>query len=93
MKVKIKFFATLRLYLKVASIDMEFENPITVDKLIDILVEKFQDKKIREYLVEEKKIKVGTMILINGKNLIHMDGLNTLIEEGIISIFPPAGGG
>ncbi|KAF2956467.1 MoaD family protein [Marinitoga sp. 38H-ov] len=93
MKVEIKFFATLRLYLKVASIKMEFEKPITVDELIDILVDKFKDKKIREYLVEGKKIKVGTIILINGKNIIHLNGLNTKIEEGIISIFPPAGGG
>ncbi|MBM7559411.1 MoaD family protein [Marinitoga litoralis] len=93
MKVEIKFFATLRLYLKVASINLEFEEPITVDELIDILVDKFNDKKIREYLVDGKKIKVGTIILINGKNIIHLNGLDTKIEEGVISIFPPAGGG
>lgn len=93
MKVEIKFFATLRLYLKVASINLEFEEPITVDELIDILVDKFNDKKIREYLVDGKNIKVGTIILINGKNIIHLNGLDTKIEEGVISIFPPAGGG
>ncbi|GAB6189474.1 MoaD/ThiS family protein [Marinitoga arctica] len=93
MKIKVKFFATLRLYLKVDSVDIELDNPITVNELINLLVDKFNDFKIREYLVDGEKIKVGTMILINGKNIIHINGLNTLVEEGIISIFPPAGGG
>ncbi|WGS64291.1 MoaD family protein [Marinitoga aeolica] len=93
MKIEVKFFATLRLYLGVASINLEINKPITVDNLIDMLVEKFNDKKIRDYLVEGKKIKIGTMILINGKNIIHLNGLDTMVEEGIISIFPPAGGG
>ncbi|OQY09562.1 MAG: hypothetical protein B6I29_03130 [Marinitoga sp. 4572_148] len=93
MKIEVKFFATLRLYLGVASINLECEEPITVRELIEYLVNKFNDKKIKEYLLEDGKIRVGTMILINGKNIIHLDGLDTQIEEGIISIFPPAGGG
>ncbi|KLO24456.1 molybdopterin converting factor [Marinitoga sp. 1197] len=93
MKVEIKFFATLRLYLGVASLTLNLDKPIIVDELINILVEKFNDKKVREYLVEGKKIKTGTMILINGKNILHINGLNTVVEEGMISIFPPAGGG
>lgn len=93
MKIEVKFFATLRLYLGVASVNIEFKNPITVKELIDYLVNKFNDVKIRDYLLENGKIRVGTMILINGKNIIHLNGLETKIEEGIISIFPPAGGG
>ncbi|AEX85552.1 hypothetical protein XO10_05715 [Marinitoga sp. 1135] len=93
MKVEIKFFATLRLHLRVASLSLDLNENTTVNELIDILVKHFNDEKVREYLIDENGIRKGTMILINGKNILHLNGLDTKIEEGVISIFPPAGGG
>lgn len=52
-------------------------------------------KKILDQLINvERQIIPGTMILINGRNIFHLDKLNSIVQEGDeISIFPPGGGG
>lgn len=42
----------------------------------------------------ENKMKMGTIILVNGKNIHHLQKLDTIVNDGdIISLFPPGGGG
>ncbi len=94
MTIEVKFFATLRLHLGVATLKLNTDKGLNVAELIDLLVQRFNDPKIKEYLLDENgKIRTGTMILINGKNILHLDGLNSNVENGIVAIFPPAGGG
>jgi sulfur-carrier protein len=51
-------------------------------------------KFIDQLLNEDKQIIPGTMILINGRNIFHLDKLESIILDGDeISIFPPGGGG
>jgi len=39
-------------------------------------------------------IKKGTIILIDGKNVLHLDQLDTQIDQDcVVSLFPPSGGG
>jgi len=33
------------------------------------------------------------MILVGGKNIHHLDGLDTVVNEADVAIFPPSGGG
>jgi len=87
--VKVKFFATLRLELGIAERDIFVEKESTVK---DIL-EKCGDE-VKQKLLENNDIIKGTIILVNGENIIHKDGLNTIVKSGdVISLFPPAGGG
>ncbi|NPV88142.1 hypothetical protein HPY42_01265 [Coprothermobacteraceae bacterium] len=44
-------------------------------------------------MVPGDEILPGTIILVNGKNVIHLQGLQTALEPGKVVIFPPAGGG
>ncbi len=83
--VRVKFFATLRDITGVR--EMEIEGVSSVEELLDALYEKFGEKFRKE--IEEKN-----MILVNGRNILHLKGYDTKIEEiDEISIFPPAGGG
>ncbi len=88
-----EFFATLRLALGVASIDFELDAPVTIKQLVDMASQRL-GTDISQKLFDGDKIKRGTMILINGKNIHHLNGLDTLVEPGDrIAVFPPAGGG
>lgn len=93
MKIEVKIFATLRLALGRGYVALDVDQPPTVDELI-ALVSEAVDSDIRPWLVEEDDtIRVGTMILLDGFNILHMQGLDTVVETAHVSIFPPAGGG
>jgi len=93
MKIQVKIFATLRLKLGIAGIEIESEEPMTVMMLLESVSRKINAEIIPE-LVKEGEIIVGTIILINGKNILHAEKLETLItEDSEVSVFPPAGGG
>ncbi|MFW5786237.1 MAG: MoaD/ThiS family protein [bacterium] len=93
MTINVEIFATLRLALKRGNVTVETEGPVTVGALID-LVSKEVGEDVRPWLVDQNgTIHMGTMILLDGKNIIHLDGLDTLVETPNVSIFPPAGGG
>ncbi len=92
-RIKIEFFATLRLVLEVAGLEIEADGPVTVRQLISIASEKL-GTDISAKLMDGDKIKRGTMILVNGKNIHHLNGLDTLVKPGDrVAVFPPAGGG
>lgn len=93
MKVKVKLYATLRLELGISDIDIEFDQSITMMQLLEKIQEKVQTDIISE-LIEDGLIMAGTILLINGKNVLHAQKLETLIPDNcIVSVFPPVGGG
>lgn len=93
MKIHVKLFATLRLNLGIAELEIEIDKPITIMKLLELASQKLNSNIIPE-LIEDGKIRVGTILLINGKNIFHAEKLETMIVENcVVSVFPPAGGG
>jgi molybdopterin synthase sulfur carrier subunit len=84
---------TLRLKLGIAELKIEIEKPVTIIQLLKLISQQLKTDIIPE-LIEDEEIMVGTILLINGKNVLHADKLETLItEECEVSVFPPAGGG
>lgn len=52
------------------------------------------EKVYSEYPGIKKELEKGFIILVNGKNIEHLEKLNTkLKDEDLVSIFPPVGGG
>jgi len=94
MRVKVKFFTLLKLYLGIGEYELELDkDSITLNQLLDILEEKI-GKKFTFKLREGGKLKKGVIILVNGKNVFHLNGIDTIIKDGdVISMFPPGGGG
>ncbi len=91
-RVKVKFFADLRSLAKREFLELEIEGAITLRELLKRVSSEI-GINLEEKLLENNRIKSGFMILINGRNAVYLDGVSTLIEEGEIALFPPAGGG
>ena len=93
MTIEAKLFATLKFKLGVARVLIETEEPITVRQLLDRIGEQVGHDVFHELIDENDKILPGTMLLVGGKNIHHLDGLETVIDESDVAVFPPSGGG
>jgi len=97
--ILIKLFATLRLTTGIQTIDFSGESEPSVDELIDVIQDRVDaggtglDVR-RELLLPDGRIRPGTILLIDGHNVLHADGLTTRVPSGsALSVFPPVGGG
>jgi molybdopterin synthase sulfur carrier subunit len=96
--ITVKFFTTLRLYLRLHEIQLELTNAPTIGDLLvkieESVLRKTSLRFMEKLLDEPGSVKMGTMILINGRNILDSDGLETLVHDGdTVSLFPPGGGG
>jgi sulfur-carrier protein len=89
--VKVKFFATIRDITKSKSIDFEYFE--TVDTLLHKLCNKYGDALTKK-VFNGSELSNEIIILVNGRHIVHLDGINTkLSENDEISIFPVIAGG
>ncbi len=96
--VTVKFFTTLRLMLKIQEIQIELVEPSTIQTVLGLVEEAVWEKIslrfLDKLLDDQKGIRKGTMILVNGRNILDGTGLKTPVkDEDIIALFPPGGGG
>ena len=91
--IKVKFYSLIRMYLGINQVEIETDS-ISIYELILKAEQQINQKFIDQLLDKNKQILPGTMILINGRNIVHLDGINSIMQDGDeISIFPPGGGG
>ena len=92
MQVTLKFFATFREIAGSKTIDREFDDGTTVGDVLRALEEEFPD--MRGELLVDGDLKPQINVLKNGREVLHMDGIDTRIEQGdTLSVFPPVAGG
>ncbi len=91
---KIKFFTLFKLYFGKDFIVVSFnKKPVKLYELIEEGA-KIAGEELKTKLIEGRKLKRGAMILVNGKNVLHLNELDTeLYPEDDIVFFPPGGGG
>ena len=96
MKVKARYFTTLRGLAQRAEEEIEFEDNITLADPIEKIALKY-GCEARQYLYsDEKRRKVDSSVrfLINGRDARMLRGLETKLENvDIMAIIPPIGGG
>ncbi|TFG28327.1 MoaD/ThiS family protein [Candidatus Thorarchaeota archaeon] len=93
MHVFVQFYAHLRdLLEKREKIEIELDHNATVSQLLDVLI---LDEKIREHLFDDaQKLNSEITVLINGREIKFLEGIDTVLKEGdSVSIFPMVAGG
>lgn len=49
---------------------------------------------VKALILKDKDLIPGTIILLNGKNIVHLKGFDTVVKSGDnVDFFPPAAGG
>lgn len=93
MIIKVNFYAMLRMTTGVSSVEVETSGPVPMRSLIDLASEK-TTPQLKADLLDGPDIKKGTLLLVDGRNVLFLDGLDTMVEAGqVIAFFPPGGGG
>ena len=93
MVITVNLYAMLRRTTGVSSVVIETDGPIILRQLIDLACNK-TTPLLRDDLLEGNTIKKGTLLLVDGRNVLFLDGLETLVHAGQeIAFFPPGGGG
>lgn len=89
----VKVFATFRQIVSGKEITLPVKDNQTVRELLALLIERFpafQD----EVFDPHGQLKPFVHIFVNGKNIIHGDGLDTVLSEtDEVALIPPVGGG
>ncbi len=91
--MKIYFFATFRDLTKTKELEIPRQDLNTIQKLLTFLIERFPELQ-SELFTDNYQLKSHVHIFVNGRNIIHTNGLSTLITENDeIALFPPVAGG
>ncbi len=93
MGMTVKFFATLRAALGVGSVELEHDTPMTVREVLERAEQETGKPIMQELFEDDGSMRIGAMVLVDGKNISHLNGLDTTVQSETLSVFPPAGGG
>ncbi|MEJ2736209.1 MAG: MoaD/ThiS family protein [Anaerolineae bacterium] len=91
--MKLKVFGTLRQLISAKQVEMEVRSGDTVR---DALVRLAGDHGVlgERILDQEGNLQKAINVLVNGRSIHFLDGLDTTIQEGDeLAIFPAVGGG
>lgn len=90
----IKFFSLLRLLLKRETLDLDRSDGDTVQQVLERAQRQLKTPFLHKLLDEQGSPHAGTIILVNRKNIHHLQGLQTPLDSGdVLALFPPGAGG
>jgi len=94
MLIRVRFFGELKEYVKKSWMTIDVPQGSSLHNFI-VKLAKNGDSELLEKLMENgKKVHSKIKILVNGRNIKHLGGLDTEIKDrDLISILPIAGGG
>jgi molybdopterin synthase sulfur carrier subunit len=92
MRLELRFFATFREAVGSKTIEREYEDGALVGDVLRALEDEFDG--LEGQLIQDGGLKPQINVLKNGREVLHMDGIETELEEGDrLSVFPPVAGG
>jgi molybdopterin synthase sulfur carrier subunit len=92
MQLELRFFATFREAVGAKTVEREFPDGSTVGEVLAALEERHEGL-VGELLVDGD-LRPQINVLKNGREVLHMEGIETTLEDGDrLSVFPPVAGG
>ncbi|PSP56061.1 molybdopterin synthase sulfur carrier subunit [Halobacteriales archaeon QS_1_67_19] len=89
MALELRFFATFREAVGQKTLEREYPDGTTVGDVLTDLAEEYDMT-----LFEDGDLRPQLSIMKNGKDVAHLDGLDTPLDDGdTLSVFPPVAGG
>ncbi|WP_251341553.1 ubiquitin-like small modifier protein 1 [Haloplanus halophilus] len=93
MDLELRFFATFREAVGQKTLEREFEDGATVGEVL-LTLESAYDGLEGKLIDDEGDLQPNLNILKNGREVLHMEGTETTLEDGdTLSVFPPVAGG
>ncbi len=93
MRVKVRYFTTLRELAGTAEEEVEMKSGASLASLIEEIAGKY-GKAARDYLYHEGKVDPSIYFLVNGASAKASSGVDTELKDGdTVAIIPPIGGG
>mgnify|MGYP000356766701 CR=1 FL=1 len=92
MNVELRFFATFRQAVGQKIVEREFPEGTTIGEVLYELEAEYDD--LAGQLIEDDELRPHINVLKSGREALHLDGMETVLEDGDrLSIFPPVAGG
>jgi molybdopterin synthase sulfur carrier subunit len=94
IKVKVSLFLMLREIAGNKTVELTLPEHSAILDLMNFLAKKFGKEFSRYVFDENNKVRKYLSFLVNGKNIEHLDGFRTTLNNGdsIVILPPPAGG-
>jgi len=94
MALKVKFYSLFRINLKSPGTEYEVESEISIAELIKKLDQEYDGYFTQKLLEDDRSISPGSIIMVNGKNVLHLEKLETKVNnQDTVTLFPPSAGG
>jgi molybdopterin synthase sulfur carrier subunit len=94
LKIEVRFFANLRELAKTKAVVEDIKSGASVGDVIHKICERFGVKFREQVLGKLGQPNENVKILLNGHNIVFLQGAATELRDGdVIAIFPPVGGG
>jgi molybdopterin synthase sulfur carrier subunit len=92
--ITVKFFTLLRLQLGVEALEIDADDIEAGELLHRVCSELGSDLVAQKLLDTDGSLRTGTIVLINGHDILDLDKLATVVHRGdAVSLFTPGGGG
>ena len=92
--IQIQFFSLIRMLLKQEATEIPWEVGDTVQSVLEKTQAKIVTPFLHKMLDEQCEPNTGTNILVNRKNILHLQGLHTPVaDQDVLAFFPPGAGG
>ncbi len=92
MNLTLKFFATFREAVGSKIVEQSFPDATTVGDVLVALESEYEG--LAGNLLVDGDLKPQINVLLNGREVLHMNGVETTIDDGdTLAVFPPVAGG